>query len=168
MPMTFFLGSLVLVGFFLSAYNGTGGEIDWEFYLSKISCVFVIYDALFPTQGFTGSDIPPAWTTTVANAFNLEPMNIHYGAAIPLFTCLIVMMWFFSKRAMKKGKTGRSYRYRSISVLMVFGILSIFIYGRETEMENMVLWIEIWGLTLFGIGWLIAGSYKTDPSLNEA
>lgn len=50
---------------------------------------------------------------------------------------------------------------------MVLGILSIFIYGRATDLENMVLWIEIWGLTLFGIGWLIAGSYKTDPTLDE-
>lgn len=162
-----FVGSLVVVGFFLSAYNGTGGERDWEFYLSKISCVFAICVALFPTRGFTGSDIPPAWTTTLANAVNLEPMNIHYGAAILLFACLIIMMWFFSNRAMKKGKPGRSYTYRTISVLMVLGIISIFIYGRATDLKNMTLLIEIWGLTLFGIGWLIAGSYKTDPSLNE-
>ena len=106
-----FVGSLIAVGFFLFAYNGTGHGKDWEFYLSKASCVFATCVALFPTQGFNEHYIPPTWTTAIANEVNLEPFNIHYGSAILLFACLIAMMWFFSNRAIKKGKPRRAYIY---------------------------------------------------------
>lgn len=156
-----FVGSLIAVGFFLSAYNGTGGRKDWEFYLSKASCVFAICVALFPTKGFELNDIPPAWTRSIANAVHLDPTHIHYGAAILLFICLTTMIWFFSNRAMRKGKPVRAYTYRVIGVLMTAGMISIFIFGKIFDVKNMILLIEIWGLTLFGIGWLIAGSYKS-------
>jgi hypothetical protein len=162
-----FVGSLIAVGFFLLAYNGTGKEKDWEFYLSKASCLFATCVALFPTNGFDDHDTPPTWTAAIANAVNLEPFNIHYGSAILLFACLIAMMWFFSNRAMKKGKPGRAFTYRVISVLMVIGIISIFLYDKIFNLENEILLIEVWGLTLFGIGWLIAGSYKTEKSLDQ-
>lgn len=162
-----FVGSLIAVGFFLFAYNGTGNGKDLEFYLSKASCVFATCVALFPTQGFSDYDTPPTWTTAIASAIYLEPFNIHYGAAILLFACLISMMWFFSNRAMKKNKKIRAYIYRSISVLMVVGIISIYIYGTIFKFKNTILVIEVWGLTLFGIGWLIAGSYKTEQSLDH-
>ncbi len=162
-----FVGSLIVVGFFMSAYNGTGGSKDWEFYLSKAAFVFAICIALFPTKGYDNTDIPSAWVVSVASFFNLQPMNIHYTAAVLLFVCLIAMMWFFSNRAKSKGKVKRAYIYRTISILMMAGILILFILGKLIyTWENTVLIIEIWGLTLFGIGWLVAGSYKTDPSLN--
>lgn len=84
-----FVGSLIAVGFFLFAYNGTGNGKDWEFYLSKASCVFATCVALFPTQGFSDHDTPPTWTAAIASTINLEPFNIHYGSAILLFACLI-------------------------------------------------------------------------------
>lgn len=162
-----FVGCLFAVGFFLFAYNGTGNGRDWEFYLSKASCVFATCVALFPTQGFSDHDIPPTWTAAIARSVNLEPVHIHYGSAVLLFACLIAMMWFFSNRAMSKGKSGRAYFYRAISVLMLVGILSIFVFGKIFEWEYTVLLVEVWGLTLFGIGWLVAGSYKTDPGQNK-
>ena len=158
-----FVGSLFAVGFFLFAYNGTGGGRDWEFYLSKASCLFATCVALFPTEGYSNQDTPPTWTATIANAVNLEPVNIHYGSAILLFLCLIAMMWFFSDRARGKGKTGRAYFYRTVSILMLLGIIAIFIIGKIADFEYTVLLVEVWGLTLFGIGWLVAGSYKTEP-----
>ncbi len=72
------------------------------------------------------------------------------------------MMWFFSNRAKGKGKPGRAFFYRSVSILMAVGIISLYIYGRMTNSSTIVLLIEVWGLTLFGIGWLAAGSYKTE------
>lgn len=158
-----FVGSLFAVGFFLFAYNGTGGGKDREFYLSKASCLFATCVALFPTEGYDNKDTPPTWTTTIANAVNLEPVNIHYGSAILLFACLIAMMWFFSGRAKSKGKIGRAYFYRAVSILMLAGIVSIFIIGNIVKFQYTVLLVEVWGLTLFGIGWLVAGSYKTEP-----
>lgn len=163
-----FVGSLIAVGFFLFAYNGTGDGKDWEFYLSKASCVFATCVALFPTAGFTDKNIPPSWTRAIANTVSLEPFHIHYGAAILLFACLIAMMWFFSNRAMKKGKHRRAFIYRVISILMVVGIISLFVLGKLFEFNNTILFIEVWGLTLFGIGWLVAGVYKTEPELEQA
>ena len=159
-----FVGSLITVGFFFSAYNGTGGSKDWEFYLSKASCVFAICVALFPTAGFDNNDIPPAWTRSIANAVHLEPTHIHYGAAILLFVCLTVMMWFFSNRAMRKGRPVRAYIYRVIGILMVVGMISIYTYGKIFDLKNSILLIEIWGLALFGIGWIVAGSYKSQAN----
>ncbi len=157
-----FVGALIAVGFFLSAYNGTGETKDWEFKLSKAAAVFAICVALFPTAGYNDTDLAAAWTIKFANSIGFQPFQIHYGSAVLLFMCLIAMMWFFSNRALKKRKYKRSYAYRVISVSMVLGILVLYVYGSITDMNNMILFIEIWGLTLFGIGWLIAGTYKED------
>lgn len=154
-----FVGSLIAVGFFLSAYNGMGNGRDWEYYLSKMACVFAIGVAFFPTDGFTQEDMPVKWVMSISKTFGLAPEYIHNGAAILLFVCLIVLMWFFSSRAMKKDKPGRAYFYRGISISMAVGIL-FFLLIKE------VFWAEVWGLTLFGIGWLVAGSYKSDNQIS--
>lgn len=162
-----FVGSLIVVGFFLSAYNGGGNGRDWEYILSKAACVFAVCVAFFPTEGFGQQDIPAKWILTITETLGTRPQYVHYTSAILLFACLIALMWFFSKKAMKKGKAGRAYFYRSVSVLMASGIIGLAIYGRITHSSNTTLLIEIWGLTLFGIGWLTAGSYKTDPFLEN-
>ncbi|MDX1811986.1 MAG: hypothetical protein R3240_08570 [Gammaproteobacteria bacterium] len=162
-----FVGSLVAVGFFLSAYNGGGNGRDCEYFLSKAACVFAICVAFFPTEGFSQEDIPVRWVRAITEILNTRPQYVHYFSAILFFACLIAMMWFFSKRAMAKGKAGRAYFYRTVSVLMATGIIVLGIYGRMTHSSNTTLLIEIWGLSLFGIGWLVAGSYKTDPLLDK-
>ncbi|MDC7234291.1 MAG: hypothetical protein PQJ58_13750 [Spirochaetales bacterium] len=154
-----FVGLLFAVSFYLFAYNGTGGKKDWEFYLSKFSCLFAACVALFPTKG-SESDIAPLWTRSFAQALRLTPVKIHYASAVLLFICLIIMMLFFSIRAKEKNKPVRSFTYRAISILMAVGILSIFVIGKIFELDKTILYIEIWGLTLFGLGWLVAGSYK--------
>lgn len=163
-----FVGSLIAVGFFLSAYNGTGNKRDWEYFLSKAACFFAICVALFPTKGFSSSDIPAKWVSAITEKMNTQSTYIHYGSAILLFACLIAMMWFFSIRAMGKGKPRRAYFYRTDSVFMAVGIIGLFVYGQITNLSKMILFIEIWGLTLFGIGWLVAGSYKTEKLLDKA
>ncbi|BDX08471.1 hypothetical protein [Planctobacterium marinum] len=162
-----FVGSLITVGFFLSAYNGSGGSKDLEFYLSKLSCVFAIAIALFPTLGKGNNQAPPAWTESLSGVFGLIPDEVHLGASILLFACLIVMIWFFSMRAMAKGKSVRAWIYRSIAISMATGIILLQIIGSLAEWQNTTLWVEIWGLTLFGIGWLVAGAYKTEEPSAE-
>lgn len=160
-----FVGALIAVGFFLSAYNGTGYRRDWEFYLSKVSFVCATCVALFPTEGFDPcTNIPPSWTVRVADAVGLKPQFIHYGSAILLFSCLIALMWFFAGRAEKKGKRGRARTYRAISLLMVGGIVVLFALGKRYDLEKVTLYIETWALTLFGIGWLLAGCYRTNET----
>lgn len=100
---------------------------------------------------------------TLSGVFGLEPKHIHYGAAVLLFVCLIAMMWFFSHRALSKGKRGRAYFYRLVAILMAAGICLLFAIGYLLAWENRVLYVEVWGLSLFGIGWLAAGTYKTEP-----
>lgn len=154
-----FVGSLVAVGFFLSAYNGSEERRDLEYYLSKAACIFALCVALFPTSG----GVPPKWIATIASVVGLESIHVHYGAAIALFVCLIVLMWFFSVRAMRKEKKFRAYLYRAISVLMAVGIVGFILAGNYLGLKNHIFILECWGLSLFGLGWLIAGSYKTVP-----
>ena len=158
-----FVGSLIVVGFFLSAYNGEGYKKDWEFYISKVACVFAVCVALFPTVGRSALNVAPAWTVNMSGFFGLQPQHIHYGSAILLFACLIAMMWFFSSRALCKNKRGRAYFYRIVAILMVVGIFSLLYMGYSLDWKNTVLYVEIWGLSLFGVGWLAAGTYKVDP-----
>lgn len=162
-----FVGSLIAVGFFLSAYNGSGESRDLEYYLSKAACVFAICVALFPTTGFDDTNKPSGWTSGVTAWFGVSPVHVHYLAAILLFACLVVMMWFFSFRAMRKGKQGRAYLYRAISVAMAAGMAVIGGLGYAFEWSNTILLVEIWGLTFFGAGWLLAGMYKTEPGLER-
>jgi len=157
-----FVGALVAVGFFLSAYNGSGGKIDLEFYLAKAASVFAICVALCPTLDFDHNERGPAWVTNLVSAVHLQPSHVHYGAAIALFVCLIAMMWFFSFRAMRKDKPLRAYLYRFISVAMASGIVLILLLGRIFDWPKTVLFVEVWALTFFGIGWLVAGCYKSD------
>ena len=66
-----FVGALIAIGFFLSAYNGAGEGKDWEFWLGKAAGVFATCVALFPTRGsqvqtfqqngFGQSQVPLAW-----------------------------------------------------------------------------------------------------------
>lgn len=160
-----FVGSLIAVGFFLFAYNGTGENKDWEYVLSKFACFFAICVALFPTQGDQPSDTAPSWTIELANLLGLQPMNVHFIAAILLFVCLVLMMWFFSNRAKKKDKLARAYIYRTISILMVSGMIALFLFGKLTERPETTLLVEAWGLSFFGLGWLVAGYYSSFPKL---
>jgi hypothetical protein len=160
-----FVGSLIAVGFFLSAYNGSGGGGDLEFYLSKISCVFAISVALFPTTGFYPDQSAPEWGIIFAKTLGLMPQHVHYMAAVLLFFSLTAIMWCFSVRAMRKAKIARAYTYRIISGLMLVGMVAIFYIGKYLEWEKTIFYVEVWGLTLFGLGWLIAGLYKKEENL---
>lgn len=163
-----FVGALIAVGFFLFAYNGAACKRDLEFVLSKLSCGFAICVALFPTSSAMVTDLPPAWTLKLTGIIGLQPVHIHYSAAVLLFVCLIAMMWFFSRRALRKGKLLRSRTYLVIACLMLGGIIIIGLIGWWLGWSNTLLLVEIWGLGFFGIGWLLAGSYKTEAALETA
>jgi len=157
-----FVGSLVAVAFFLFAYNGTGDcRRDIEFWLSKAASVFAILVALFPTENFPGAPgIAPPWVTYISHKIFLEPDQIHNIAAVLLFTCLILLMSFFSLRAKFKKAYRRSKFYKSISLGMLIGMPGVFLLGWRTELYQPVFWVELVGLWLFAIGWFVAGTYK--------
>ena len=159
-----FVGSLIAIGFFLFAYNGIGQRRDWEYWLSKFACVFAICIALFPTNGFPDEGNTPAqWVQSVAGLFGLAVETVHFGSAVLLFACLIALMWFFSARAKIKGKPGRAMLYQWVSVLMGGGTAVGYVVGKYVlHIEATIFWIELWGLTLFGFGWLVAGSYRSE------
>jgi hypothetical protein len=160
-----FVGALVAVGFFLSAYNGSGQGRDLEFWLSKVACVLALCVAFFPTTGFGDAARPPSWTVWLASLFGTRPPVVHYTAAVLLFVALIFMLFVFSARARSKGKVQRALLYRAIGVLMGGGIVVLGALGWALEWRTTVLIVEIWGLTLFGFGWLLAGMYRTEPGL---
>jgi len=170
-----FVGSLVAVGFFFAAYNGSGLKKDLEFYLSKVASVLIIIVALFPTKPkfdetnapiwATNDLTPPEWVLSLSKLVRLEPNNIHVGAAMLFFVCLIIMMYFFSLRAMNKGALWRAFAYRIIALLMLVGIPLLMYFGDQQSWDYTTFIVEVWGLTLFGFGWFIAGTYRTvtDP-----
>lgn len=166
-----FVGALVVVGFFLAAYNGLNGR-DAEFYISKFAALFAICVALFPTLPDCNKDVltqgekcPPAsapkWVESLTGLFDIEPYRVHMGSAVLLFVCLFVMLWFFSKRAASKNRPTRALLYRALAILMISGMPIIYYWVAVVKSQSDALyWIEVWGLTAFGVGWFIAGSYK--------
>ena len=157
-----FVGCLIAVAFFLSAYNGTGTcTRDTEFWLSKAAGFFALLVALFPTTcTFNKCTDAPNWIMYIS--FN-HPQYVHYTAAILLFISLILLISFFSLRAKNKGKLSRSRFYFGISLSMLFGMPIVYGIGELTGWYESIFWVECVGLTLFGIGWLRAGWYKTEP-----
>jgi hypothetical protein len=94
---------------------------------------------------------------------------LHKGAALGLFACLIAMMFFFSSRAKSKGKLERAIIYRSVAVLMGSGIVIGFVIGDLIlKIETTLFWVEFWALTLFGIGWLVAGAYHSEDENEQS
>ena len=156
-----FVGALIAIGFFLSAYNGAGEGKDWEFWLGKAAGVFATCVALFPTRGFSSTDLPAEWVRAITGAIGVEPKSLHYGAAVLLFACLIGLMYFFYRHAMDKEQPGRAYFYLGVSILMVVGMAGVFFIGKLLHLSDTIFWVEVCGLTLFGAGWLRAGTYQT-------
>jgi hypothetical protein len=160
-----FVGCLIAVAFSLAAYNGTDTcRRDIEFWLSKAAGFFAVLVALFPTTCIFNDEKActdaPNWIMHIS--LN-HPQYVHYTAAIFLFICLILLISFFSLRAKNKGKLSRSRFYLVISLLMLFGMPTIYVIGEMTPLYESIFWVEAVGLTLFGIGWLTAGWYKKEP-----
>lgn len=163
-----FVGSLVAVGFFLAAYNGTGNGIDAEWWLSKLACVFALCIALFPTNGFSDEDAPAQWTLFISESIGLSPNIIHRTTSILLFICLFLLMMYFSRRAKSKDKPRRSKLYLFFGLCMLFGMPSVYFIGDAFEWYDTIFWVEWLGLWLFGFGWLTAGIYHDkDSSADE-
>ena len=95
-------------------------------------------------------------------SFN-HPQYVHYTAAIFLFIFLILLISFFSLRAKNKGELTRSRFYFLISLGMLVGMPIVYVIGELTRWYESIFWVECVGLTLFGVGWLIAGWYPAKP-----
>ncbi|MEM7405772.1 MAG: hypothetical protein AAF458_10800 [Pseudomonadota bacterium] len=156
-----FVGSLLVVGFFLAAYNGTGGGRDLTYWVSKFACVFAIGVGLFPTAGFPESGPPSWWALAIARSIWTEPEAVHVACAVLMFACLIALLAGFAANARAKGADARANTYTAINFLMIGGMMVIGAVGALLEWERTVLFVEIWGLTFFGLGWLRAGTYRS-------
>ena len=157
-----FVGFLIAAGFLLYTYNGSGNGRDCEYFMSKFAGVFAVFVALFPTETDQGEGSAPAWVEGFSKGIGLSTHMIHLGSAVLLFVCLIIIMLKISSRAKSVGKQRRATVYKSIATLMAVGILVIFLVGKLADWDHYVLALEIWGLVLFGGGWILAGWYKTE------
>lgn len=168
-----FVGSLIVVGFFLAAYNGKHGR-DLEYYISKLAAVLAVFVALFPTDIECTPDQlttrqtcpvfdPPTWIDAITGFLGTTSVTVHYVAAIPLFACLVVLLWFFSKRAEDKGRPERALAYKILAISMISGMAVIYGVVRFLlDRSDAIFWVEGWALMTFGIAWLLAGSYKSE------
>ena len=58
----------------------------------------------------------------------------------------------------------RSYIYLAFGLAMLFGMPAVYFIGAANQWEDTIFWVEFVGLWLFGWGWLIAGTYRDEPS----
>ncbi|MEM9174536.1 MAG: hypothetical protein AAGC67_04830 [Myxococcota bacterium] len=160
-----FVGALFAIGFFLSAYNGNGERRDLEFWVSKFACVFALFIALFPTEGFEdgGPYEPAPWIAWISKSVGLTADRIHAINAVLFFACLIVLIFHFAKRARSKRKIGRARAYLAIGGAMILGILVGGVAKGFLGVEDATYYLEWWVLWLFAGGWILAGAYKTEP-----
>ena len=164
-----FVGALCVVAAFLAGYSGQGESRDREYWLAKVTGVLALLVALFPTSGPADvcgesasqvSCVPPEWTSQIASWFGVAPTNIHYFAAVLLFAGLTYMMWIFSSRARTKGYPARANFYAGFCIMMLMGLLAgLASWLMQLGQKDLVYWIELWILSWFGIGWLLAGWY---------
>ena len=157
-----FVGSLIAVAFFLAAYNGTSNcRKDTEYYLSKCAGFFALVVALIPTNcNLNDCAEVPEWVSKIT--FDKAPF-IHNFAAIFLFILLFLLISFFARRAKYKEKLPRSRFYSAISLGMLIGMPLVYVIGHYVNWYNPIYGVEFLGLVLFGMGWLTAGSYKSEP-----
>ncbi|MEM7297885.1 MAG: hypothetical protein AAF391_06425 [Bacteroidota bacterium] len=156
-----FVGSLAAIAFFLASYNGTGEcKRDKEYWISRVAGFFALLVALIPTACLVNCYTPePGWVTAITGGYS---STFHNVAAVSLFVCLFALISFFARRAKFKGKTGRSKFYTIISLGMVIGMPLLYFIGRGWD--DILYWVEVLGLLLFGVGWLAAGSYRSETS----
>jgi len=156
-----FVGSIVAIAFFLAAYNGTGDcRKDMEYWISRIAGLLALMVALIPTECLKDCDYvnTPFWVDFITFG---HASLVHKIAAISFFVCLFFLINFFARRAKYKGKIGRSRFYTIISLCMLFGMPLTYFVAVLFKFEP-IYWVEVVGLILFGIGWIVAGSYKKD------
>jgi len=158
-----FVGGLIAVAFFLGAYNGTGScRKDAEYWFSKLAGFFALLVALVPTsceQKICGP--VPAWIEWLTRDYTTI---VHYTAAVLLFVSLFMLIMFFSRRAWYKDNKGRSRIYKWLGLAMVSGMMIMGVIGEFfIDWGAYIFWVEVYGLTLFGIGWLVAGLYRPNP-----
>lgn len=156
-----FVGCMTAVAFALASYNGTGVcSRDSEYWLSKLAGMSALVVALIPAgcKLNASCDTPVSWVAAVSAGHHDA---IHTLFAVLLFACLVLLMGFFSLRAKYKQQYIRSNGYCMISLLMLFGIPVVYLFGNDGQRYAPMFWSELYGLALFGIGWLCAGAYRS-------
>lgn len=151
-----FVGSLVAVGFFLAAYKGAPKTRFIERPLSLIACISALGIALVPTAIMEPNQEPSIWITEI---FGDSYPLWHNIFGMSYFGCLIGLMWIFSHHAKYKDAHIRKKFYRANSIVMAIG-MGVLWFALDGFMKK-TFFVELWGLTLFSVGWFVAGMYKS-------
>lgn len=153
-----FVGLLLLVGFFLLTYDAYPG-LDRT--LSVVSGVCAIGIVCFPTEA-------PANLGSRVGIFGLPDgftSRFHYAFAASLFVSLAVMSLFLFTRSNKGASKGAAKRKRNlvfvicgIAMLVALGagLAHVVIVGPHDD-SPFILCVEAICLTAFGISWLTKG-----------
>lgn len=148
------VGTLCAIGIFLYAYEGYTGL---EKALGKLTCIFAIGVAFFPTKppsGYIG--IPP------------ERVNLFYGLHLLfgglLFLTLFYFCLAFTKYDKKRGKSPQKRRRNSVYfgcaggiALGIAGILIVNLFPRDHPIHelHLILVFESLMIGSFGVAWLV-------------
>jgi len=148
-----------VMGIFLIIYKG-GAEKD--FYVSLAAGLSAMLLLLFPTNSIISHfpDSNYAYYNTV-----LEPSSFREGAhflfAAVFLGCLAYMSIFIFTMSDKKKKDQterkrlRNRIYQICGALMIVAMIIIAI--NPGDMDNLVFWMEVIAVELFGFSWLVKG-----------
>lgn len=86
--------------------------------------------------------------------------NAHYGAAMPLFACIVAVVLInargYGARSGNRDLSGAfRNRYTLIAALMVLLPLAMWLVSFAVEWDHLVLWVEATLLVLFAAFWVI-------------
>jgi hypothetical protein len=158
-----FVGSLCVIGFFLYFYKGYTKTEDRLLNVAGISAALV---ALSPMTCFLGSQCDGQHRLFPEVLFTLgqSAVTLHGLAAVTLFLMIAFVCIFESRQTLKlihdqAVKARYNWQYRALGTLMVALPLTVvainFLSGRKLGEGIAVFLIEVTGIAVFAIFWLV-------------
>ncbi len=99
--------------------------------------------------------------------------NAHYGAAFPLFACIVAVVvinarWYGARSGNTALTQVLRNRYAVIAALMVLLPVAMWLISLAVEWDHLVLWVEATLLVLFAAFWVIQTRELWTEGVREA
>ena len=187
-----FVGSLMVVAFFLAAYNGRKlptDEYHWESLAAKLAGFCAAMVALFPTS-CSESWLPVQQHFSVCE-YPLNPAVpvLHTLAAVILIILLVFFCWRFYQRTDNKLQQLDQFKQSGVlkgteqeknclvrrrsayalcaAIMVITSVIGVILDRVLGDNNQAIFWVEGICLWAFGFSWLIAGKLFPGLHLSE-